>query len=245
VADVPQLTCAAEDCDKKIYSRGFCEPHYRKHRKEAGRVKAVNPPVCSIDGCTAKPVARALCSQHYGRLRNRGDATLPALRVRGRVPCAVDGCDQRATNRGHCPAHHRRVLRSGAPGAPLDRTSERFCGYCEEPFASTNMAQKYCGEECARTAKSLGNARWKYGITMQEYRRLWLKQKGVCAICELPERTERNHLLTIDHDHVTDHVRGLLCSQCNRAIGMLQDDPKVIEAAAAYVRRHRQIPLFT
>lgn len=107
------------------------------------------------------------------------------------------------------------------------------------------MSQKYCGEDCARTAKSLGNAKWKYGIDMREYRRMWLKQAGVCAVCRLPERTERNRLLTVDHDHVSGHVRGLLCSQCNRAIGMLQDDPKVIAAAAAYVKRHRQMPLFT
>jgi hypothetical protein len=105
------------------------------------------------------------------------------------------------------------------------------------------MSRKYCSDECARTGKSLGNARYLYGISMQEYRRLWLKQNGVCAICRQPEHSERNNLLTVDHDHVSGHVRGLLCSHCNRAIGLLQDDPKVITAAAAYVSRTRQMPL--
>jgi len=136
-------------------------------------------------------------------------------------------------------------LRTGDPGAPLDRLSDRLCGYCQEPFNSANMSQKYCGVQCAETAKSLREAFRRYGITMQEYRRRWLQQNGVCAVCRQPERTERNRLLTIDHDHVSGHVRGLLCSQCNRAIGLLQDDPKVIAAAAAYVKRHRQMPLFT
>lgn len=106
------------------------------------------------------------------------------------------------------------------------------------------MSRKYCSDECSRTGKSLGNAAYLYGISMQEYRRLWLKQKGLCAICRKLERTERNRLLTIDHDHVSGHIRGLLCSHCNRAIGLLQDDPDVIAAAAAYVRRTRQMPLF-
>jgi hypothetical protein len=59
----------------------------------------------------------------------------------------------------------------------------------------------------------------------------------------MPERTARNRLLTVDHDHVSGHVRGLLCSHCNRAIGLLSDDPKVIEAAASYVRKNRQMKL--
>lgn len=78
---------------------------------------------------------------------------------------------------------------------------------------------------------------------MEEYRALWLRQGGACAICKKPERTARNRLLTIDHDHNTGHVRGLLCSQCNRAIGLLQDDPKVIAAAARYVQDSRQMTL--
>jgi hypothetical protein len=245
VPDVAQRTCAAEGCDQKAYARGFCEPHYRRHRKEAGRVNAVNPATCTIDDCTEQAKAKGMCSVHYGRQRRHGDATVPPMRVRGRVPCLVNGCEDPATNYGHCPAHHRRVIKHGDPGLPLDRTSARVCGYCEGPFTSRQMSRKYCSEDCALTAKSLRESYRKYGIEMQEYRRLWLKQKGVCAVCGQPERTERNRLLTVDHDHISGHVRGLLCSHCNRGIGLLQDDPKVIAAAAAYVRRHRQMPLFT
>lgn len=240
-----QRTCAADGCDQRTYARGFCEPHYRKHRKEAGRVNAVNPASCSVDDCAEPAKAKGFCSLHYGRYRRHGDASAPPIRVRGRRPCAVEGCGQKATNYGHCPAHHRRILRTGAAGEPLDRTSGRICGYCGSAFVSTSLSRKYCSEDCARTAKSLRESYRKYDIEMQEYRRLWLKQNGKCAICRQPERTERNNLLTIDHDHVSGHVRGLLCSHCNRAIGLLQDDPKIIAAAAAYVQRTRQIPLFT
>lgn len=89
------------------------------------------------------------------------------------------------------------------------------------------------------------NAKWLYGITRDEYRKLWLSQGGVCAICVQPERTARNRLLTIDHDHATGQVRGLLCSQCNRAIGLLGDSPEVIEAAARYLKENRRMKLVT
>jgi len=115
----------------------------------------------------------------------------------------------------------------------------RPCRYCETPYTSVDGRQYYCSDECSRSAKSLREAYRRYGVTMQQYRAVWVRQGGVCVICEQPERTERNRLLTIDHDHVTGRFRGLLCSQCNRAIGLLQDNPKVIDAAARYIERSR------
>ena len=44
-------------------------------------------------------------------------------------------------------------------------------------------------------------------------------------------------MLVIDHDHETDRVRGMLCRRCNAALGMLRDDPAIMDAAADYVRR--------
>jgi hypothetical protein len=42
--------------------------------------------------------------------------------------------------------------------------------------------------------------------------------------------------LAIDHDHVTGDIRGLLCHACNVALGLLNDDPELLEAAAGYLR---------
>jgi hypothetical protein len=43
----------------------------------------------------------------------------------------------------------------------------------------------------------------------------------------------------VDHDHVTGKIRGLLCFECNSAIGLHKDDPARMEAAAMYARQHR------
>lgn len=62
------------------------------------------------------------------------------------------------------------------------------------------------------------------------------RQRKRCAIC----RRHRDVLkedLHVDHNHATKAVRGLLCNTCNRGIGFLQDDPKVIKRALNYLMR--------
>ncbi len=91
----------------------------------------------------------------------------------------------------------------------------------------------------------VGSAVISAGITADDYDRMLGEQRGRCAVCESTDPGHGHKVFVVDHDHVTNHVRALLCRNCNSAIGLLQDDPKVIAAAAAYVKRHRQMPLFT
>lgn len=71
-----------------------------------------------------------------------------------------------------------------------------------------------------------------YGMTLEDYERLISKQGGKCAICMLEEKGRK---LTIDHDHVTGRVRGLLCRKCNRAIGVFHEDVAILARAIAYL----------
>lgn len=72
-----------------------------------------------------------------------------------------------------------------------------------------------------------------YGLTMAEYNELFISQNSKCAIClRVPSE---NKLLHVDHDHQTGVVRGLLCQQCNHAIGLLQENPDVIQRALNYL----------
>ena len=64
----------------------------------------------------------------------------------------------------------------------------------------------------------------KYGLAEEDYYRLLAVQGGVCKICKLPERrkdgrTRKIVPLSVDHDHGTGRVRGLLCSSCNGHLG--------------------------
>lgn len=72
-----------------------------------------------------------------------------------------------------------------------------------------------------------------YGITLEQYVDMFANQGGVCAICEEECKTKKS--LSVDHDHRTGKVRGLLCNRCNRALGMFQDSPDLLLRAARYV----------
>lgn len=74
---------------------------------------------------------------------------------------------------------------------------------------------------------------WKYGLTPEAYKELFDKQQGKCAIPSCA-----NPIDHIDHDHVTDKVRGLLCQKCNRGLGHFNDNPQLLEEAAAYLEKY-------
>lgn len=74
-------------------------------------------------------------------------------------------------------------------------------------------------------------ARYKYGLSASAFARLKHAHPH-CGICGKAEPT------CIDHCHDTGQVRGLLCLQCNSALGYMQDDPDRLRAAADYLERH-------
>lgn len=80
----------------------------------------------------------------------------------------------------------------------------------------------------------------KYGISLEDYREFHKRQGGVCGICGMPEqtidpRTNKTLNLPVDHDHETGIVRGLLCSNCNRGLGMYKNNPALLRKAADYL----------
>jgi hypothetical protein len=82
----------------------------------------------------------------------------------------------------------------------------------------------------------------KYDITPSQYIDLFMEQGGVCAVCQKPEehvssKNGRTQRLSVDHDHVTGKVRGLLCHACNVMLGYAKDNPEVLLSAIMYLRR--------
>jgi hypothetical protein len=80
-----------------------------------------------------------------------------------------------------------------------------------------------------------------FGIDFADYQRMLVEQNGVCAICEKPESKTSNgtlRTLSVDHDHKTGTIRGLLCANCNLALGYACDNPEILIKAIAYLRKH-------
>lgn len=74
----------------------------------------------------------------------------------------------------------------------------------------------------------------RYRISLDEYQSMYDKQNGLCEVC----CTSSERLLAVDHNHKTGRIRGLLCSQCNLAIGNSKEDVKILKNMIKYINKH-------
>lgn len=93
----------------------------------------------------------------------------------------------------------------------------------------------------ARLNKWRSDLKVKYGINEEQWWEIFDKQGGCCAICE--ERETSRHSsgtvfrMSVDHCHTTGKIRGILCNNCNRAVGLLKDNAQLLRKAADYLER--------
>ncbi len=123
---------------------------------------------------------------------------------------------------------------------PKIQATEKKCSKCDtlKPASAfyahaTNSdgLQSRC-KECATYSTSDYRFR-KYRLQPDDFQAMVKEQDGVCAICHHPKK------LVIDHDHSTSAVRGLLCQDCNKALGFVHDDVGVLKSAIVYLEKHR------
>lgn len=113
---------------------------------------------------------------------------------------------------------------------------DKQCKSCGEVFTPTNPCNVYCSDICKKNnAYYLRN----YGITNVQYKALKRSQGDICAICGdegfLIGKKGHHERLVVDHNHESGKVRGLLCHNCNRALGLFNDNIAILEAAIKYV----------
>ncbi|ALA48165.1 endonuclease VII [Mycobacterium phage Phlei] len=120
----------------------------------------------------------------------------------------------------------------------------RSCVDCQAEGITTKRKAPHPGPRCTthhRAKKAQRrNSSWAariqvtYGITEEEYWKIYEFQGGSCYICR--RATGQKKRLSVDHDHKTGIVRGLLCASCNRyVLGHLRDDPEALERAIDYL----------
>lgn len=135
----------------------------------------------------------------------------------------------------------------------------RDCGlkaYTEDKLDlfRTNTKSKYGKDNhCKKCHQSAGRKYWKeddgrnkklqqkYGITVDDYNRMFTEQKGCCAICgkhQLEEGTKKS-FLCVDHNHDTGEVRALLCDSCNMGLGKFYDKAENLKKAIDYLERFK------
>lgn len=73
-----------------------------------------------------------------------------------------------------------------------------------------------------------------FNLTFEQYNKMFEQQNGVCAICGKPE-LKRN--LSVDHNHKTKKIRGLLCLHCNAFLGRINDSQKILKRTIKYLQK--------
>jgi hypothetical protein len=194
---------------------------------------------CSIEGCDRDiHTNRGWCELHYQRWVRRGDAAWEPPAKVSTAACSVDGCDEPVHAKGLCRVdYHRAIYRARrlSEGRPEPQPIVRECDVCGSEYRRAGRRVLYCSVECRKTADSIRSHLRDYGLTKADFRAFMVKQGGACAICEKPERSSRKGILSVDHDHDTGRVRGLLCHACNVGLGHFRDDPALLARAAQYV----------
>lgn len=108
-------------------------------------------------------------------------------------------------------------------------TSEHKRSLTREQLDVVNASNRTWRRNNPRNMKSI-YLRKSFGIDIDKYEEMFESQNGLCLICGQSKK------LSVDHNHTTGKVRGLLCSTCNAGIGMLKDDIFLVEKALAYLK---------
>lgn len=122
-----------------------------------------------------------------------------------------------------------------------------ICKGCEQVFtvSKSRKDKVFCSFKCKfakcktkeQKWKSDKNAqlKYKYGIGLTEVYLMHMDQSSCCAICNKHQSVVLGNTLSVDHDHSTGKVRGLLCDPCNMALGSFEDSISSLNNAISYL----------
>lgn len=206
---------------------------------------------CSGPEC-GRPVAypeTSLCRAHYQQVWKGKQLTPLKGSPRGTSACTGPDCVGLVVSRGLCTGHYQQY-RKGRILTPLRETQRtdvrddqgrKRCSKCREwmPASEFYLLRSQATRDGLSTNCNLCDLLYRYKITSAEYREILARQGGGCAICH-----RVTYVICVDHDHSCcperkkscgKCVRGLLCPDCNGALGLMADDPQRLRNAADYL----------
>ena len=116
-----------------------------------------------------------------------------------------------------------------------DKLLEEFGSYKHKTNGRRYPNSK-CGE-CRKDSARDSNLLKKYGVTRKQYDEMASSQGNCCDVCGT-HQSEMTRRLAVDHDHRTGAVRSLLCTQCNVALGQVDDSIERLNGLIQYLEKH-------
>ena len=244
--------CSFVECQNKSYRGDLCAKHYREHQKSLR-------PICVVNGCSdpQKTLTSGLCEKHLFRFTRHGTIEQPRptdwgakeihplyqtyhwhkRKLNGMCQEWKDNFWAFVETVGSRP--YNSTLRKEDPSIPLGP----FNWYWKEKIPSEDKAEYQRNWRAKNPEKSKGHDLKKmYGITLDQYLTMEVAQNNICAICNQKEtaldKSGVPRKMPVDHCHRTGKIRGLLCTACNRALGLFKDSPVVLRKAADYIEKH-------
>jgi hypothetical protein len=252
--------------DKEIRAKGLCASCYQRYQQHGTPEYVKVRKVCSVDGCEELSVAKELCDKHYRRWEKHGhtEPTRPNgwgskekhplyntwhwMKRKHGIVIAKEWMDfwTFVKDVGERPSEKHKFKVINESEVVYKDNYEWATGQCQQRESETDEEfriryLKHWRKHNRRYTKEL-ELKKHYEITLDEYHDLIESQNNVCAICGKPEFVKDQHgklrSLAVDHDHATGEIRGLLCTNCNKGIGHLQDSITILTAAINYLKNH-------
>ncbi len=209
-----------------------------------------------------------VCQMHSWRMRKYGSYEKPSRKRYGSTCRAEGCDKERDGRHSVCPMHRSRLSRYRSLEVPLITYPDGMVHECkvhgylkrEEAYKNQKTGHYSC-ITCRRdndrkffeNNPHIDRNSYKHyyyikngmvKLEKSEYDKMLKKQKGVCKICKKPEAhktlksNQKTKRLAIDHCHITKKIRGLLCQNCNSALGLFRESVEILKSAIAYLGSH-------
>ncbi len=118
------------------------------------------------------------------------------------------------------------------------RNKTGLTSWCNQCRREKTKAWIKANPEKARRSRKNTTLKRVYGINLKEYEKMLEAQQYECAICRTKKPGGMGDTFVVDHCHTTGKIRKLLCSKCNCAIGLLNENPSLFDAAKKYLEEY-------
>lgn len=214
--------------------------------------------ICVSEGCSKKPVAKNLCRSCYNRAYKEGRIQVRRYKTKTASKCVVEACPNTGNvtgaQKGLCREHADHE-RKGIPLRTLEWTHERLdgsrqcrnCGdWVPKKIWSKRLPSYERNAQCDECLRE-GRSRRQLGRHKRKFNELLVAQGGKCAGCGSPNGEKYGRRLSLDHDHrccpnkkvsltCGECIRGLLCTDCNVALGYLRDNVETLQNLIEYLQ---------
>jgi hypothetical protein len=213
--------------------------------------------ICKIDDCDRSVECKGLCSKHYQRFKAHGDANVTKCwgqsthpmynmwneRLNANLLCNewkdfgsfLIGVGERPDGDFRMGRKNRKEV-FGPDNFYWKEYSKRREGETRNQHASRRRYEDLPRYKTYELRKS-------FNIEYDEFYKMLESQNFVCKICKEPEKvihhvSKKLKALAVDHNHKTEKIRGLLCQRCNRVLGKVGDNIKLLADMILYLRSY-------